>query len=69
MEALAHWLETRKMRPTLGGGVLGRPLLADVATWLARAEAGERWERDFVRIVTVSSHYHTILSVNPNTKP
>eukprot|EP00232_Nephroselmis_pyriformis_P029225 CAMPEP_0182871544 /NCGR_PEP_ID=MMETSP0034_2-20130328/11182_1 /TAXON_ID=156128 /ORGANISM="Nephroselmis pyriformis, Strain CCMP717" /LENGTH=558 /DNA_ID=CAMNT_0025004103 /DNA_START=127 /DNA_END=1800 /DNA_ORIENTATION=+ len=63
MEALAHWLETRKMRPTLGGGVLGRPLLADVATSLARAEAGERWERDFVRIVTVSSHYHTMLSV------
>ena len=66
VEALAGWLETAKMRPSLAGNLLGGPLLADAVARLeaaAVAGAGARGGSSYYRLLLVSAHYNTQLAV------
>lgn len=63
---LAHWLETRKMQPSLTGGLLGGAALGDLLSRAASAESAVRSggaAAGYYRLLTVSAHYNTQLGV------
>mmetsp|Transcript_13596 Transcript_13596/g.29101 ORF Transcript_13596/g.29101 Transcript_13596/m.29101 type:complete len:514 (-) Transcript_13596:767-2308(-) len=64
MTPLANWLEASKMRSSLTGNLLGGPLVSELLDGMSQAARAQELNSDtYIKVMTISSHYNTMLGL------